>query len=73
MVDHPRKCRPNTEARVLIPDTLWRPEEPIAQRVDRNTTTGSAIERLTSDRRLTPTGTFPDGDNVLNASTAFRI
>jgi hypothetical protein len=46
MVNHPRRYRPNTEARVLIPDILWQQEAPIAQRVDRNTTTGSVVDKV---------------------------
>ena len=73
MEDHPRRCRPSTEAHDLILDILSRPEVPIAQMVDRNTTNGSVLDHSHSEKRLTPTGTLPDGDRVLNASTAFRI
>jgi hypothetical protein len=48
MGDHPRRCRPSTEARVLILDTLWQPEGPIAQRVDHSTTAELVIAQLTS-------------------------
>ena len=73
-VDRLHRCRPSIEARVPAPGTLWQPEGQTALMACHSTTTGLATNNAPkAEMSLTPTGTLPDGDRVLNASTAFRM